>query len=475
MSIRLRLTLIYTVILALTLVVFGTALYTVQAQYTLDSLKRDLRQSMEVISRSVLLAPDRLIIPRLAPERVPPMPFENFSEAPEFQGLREREIVRVLDATGALVASPFGLDEEALPLSEAGLQALQRLDEWWETTTTDDGRLLIYNRPLIVNGQLAAILQVARSLAERDRSLGALASTLVIASLLTTLVAFGIGWAFSSITLRPIKDITRTAQAIGNESDFSRRVDYNGPRDEIGELATTFNAMLARLEDAYQRVSQTLALQREFVADVSHELRTPLTTIRGNLALLHRQPPLPEAEQADVLLDLVEESDRLIRLVNDLLIMARADAGRSLACEPVAVRPVVEESCRLVRQSEQGREIIADIDDVILLGDRDAFKQVLLILLDNALKYSRAAVEIKVTAEGDQVVIGVQDHGPGIEPEALAHIFERFYRGDHSVSAPGFGLGLPIARTLVEAQGGTIAVESQPGLGSRVLVRLPAA
>jgi two-component system, OmpR family, sensor kinase len=473
MSIRLRLTLIYTTILALTLIIFGAALYTVQSQYTLDSLKRDLRQSSDSLVRSTMLAPDRLIFPIPAPERVPPMPFESFSEAPEFQRLREREIVRVLDSTGALVASPFGLDEEALPLSEVGLQTLQELDEWWEIAATDDGRLLIYNRPVVINGRLVAIVQVARSLAERDRTLAALGTTLIIASLVTTLSAFAIGWALSGITLRPIKAITQTAQAIGIESDFTRRVDYIGPHDEIGELATTFNSMLARLENAYQRVSQTLKLQREFVADVSHELRTPLTTVRGNLALLNRQPPLPDSEQVDVLTDLVEESDRLIRLVNDLLIMARADAGRGLTRRPVAVRPVVEESCRLVRQSEQEREIVTDIQDVTVQGDRDALKQVILILLDNALKYSQGVVEVTVAAEEDQAIISVQDHGPGIEPEALEHIFERFYRGDRSVSAPGFGLGLPIARALVEAQGGAIMVASQPGEGSRVSVRMP--
>src|SRR5262249_5357174 len=134
-----------------------------------------------------------------------------------------------------------------------------------------------------------------------------------------------------------------TAQTIGDERDFTRRVLYTGPPDEVGQLASTFNSMLSRLEDAFQKVEHSLQMQRDFVADVSHELRTPLTTLRGNLGLLRRD--LPPEEQADILSDMVAESDRLIRLVNDLLTLARADTGRSLAKETVKVAEVVEETC----------------------------------------------------------------------------------------------------------------------------------
>jgi signal transduction histidine kinase len=316
-------------------------------------------------------------------------------------------------------------------------------------------------------------MQVARSLAERDQSLVGLSTTLLVASLLTILIAFGIGWVLSGLTLRPIHRITQTAQEIGNESDFSRRVDYSGPNDEIGQLAKTFNSMLSRLQDAYQRVSQSLSMQREFVADVSHELRTPLTTVRGNLALLRRDPPLEEAEQSDVLTDLEDESDRLIRLVNELLILARADAGRNLVHEPIELNPIIEEVCRQAQQLDEQREITAAVQDVIVLGDRDALKQVLLILLDNALKHTQGPVAILAKPVGDQVAIAVQDAGPGIPPEILQHVFDRFYRGDADPQIPGFGLGLPIAKALVEEMGGTIAIDSQPGSGSVVRVQLP--
>ena len=473
MSIRLRLTLLYSAILALTLIIFGAALYTIQARSTLEALKRDLTRSSEGLAAALLWSYTHPAIPMPQSERPPPVRFEVFIDDPAFQGLREREIVRVLDADGKLVASPFGSVEDTLPLSATGLQELRDQKMWWEVASAQDGRLLIYNRPVVAGGELISIVQTARSLAERDRSLAGLGTTLIVASSLTILLAFGIGWIISGITLRPIHHITQTAQAIGAESDFSRRVDYTGPNDEIGQLATTFNSMLSRLQDAYQRVSQALRLQRDFVTDVSHELRTPLTTVRGNLALLRRNPPLPEDEQADVLTDLVEESDRLIRLVNDLLILARADARRSLLQEPVSVRSVVEEACRQARQLDRQRKIVEAVPDVNVLGDRDALKQVLLVLLDNALKYSLDDITVSAEVVGEQVLIRVQDSGPGIPPDTLQRVFDRFYRGEADPAVPGFGLGLPIAKALIEEQGGTIAIESQPGSGSVVSVNLP--
>jgi two-component system OmpR family sensor kinase len=199
--------------------------------------------------------------------------------------------------------------------------------------------------------------------------------------------------------------------------------------------------------------------------------------VRGNLALLRRNPPLPETEQADVLADLVEESDRLIRLVNDLLVLARADAGCSLVLGSVQLQPIVEEACRHARQLDPEREIVEAAQDITARGDRDAIKQVLLILLDNALKYSQGSITVSTGVVGNQAVISVKDEGPGIPPEVVEHVFERFYRGDADPNVPGFGLGLPIAKSLVEEQDGVITIESEVGRGSvvRLFLPLPAA
>lgn len=471
MSIRLRLTLLYSAILSLTLIVFGLALYAIQARSTLDALKSDLQRSGNMVAEAMLWRYEQPA-PQFDAQDNPPPRVPNPDDQP-FKDLREREIVRVLDPQGDLVVSPLGSAGEPLPLSAEGRGALEAHASWWEISSETGERLFIYNRPVISQGQLVYIVQAARSLHERDRSLSNLGLTLLIAGLVTTVIAFGIGWALSGAFLRPIHRITQTARAIENDNDLARRVNYSGPNDEVGQLATTFNSMLARLQSAYLRLSHSLKMQREFVADVSHELRTPLTTIRGNLALLQRKPALPHAEQDDILSDMVEESDRLIRLVNELLVLARADSGRSLVQEAVPLKPVIEEACRQARNLDQNREIAEHVQDATALGDRDAIKQVLLILLDNALKHTGGAIEVSARPGDGDVEVQVRDQGPGMSPEVVERLFDRFYRGEEDPGVPGFGLGLSIAKALVEGQGGRITIESEPERGSAVLVRLP--
>ncbi len=473
MSIRFRLTLLYSAILTLTLLIFGVALYSIQSQDTLNALKRDLYKSSDRLAEAVVRTD---VVNQQPPDEgrygpPPPQKFDEFSQGDQtFQDLREREIVRVLDGDGNLVASPFGRVEDAIPLSAEGLATLQSMQEWWETAMIDDEEMLVYSRPIVRDGQTVSIVQVARPLTERNRTLQSLATTLGVAGVLVILIAFAAGWVLSGFTLRPINKLTKTAQKIGDERDFTRRVDYTGPEDEVGRLANTFNQMLERLQDGYEKVEHSLDMQRNFVADVSHELRTPLTTLRGNLGLLRRKPTIEM--QDDILNDMVDESDRLIRLVNDLLLLARADAGRSLTKAPVDISPVLEESIRQARQLDEKRTLnLAVNDSCTILGDRDAFKQVMLILLDNALKHSASEIDVSAERIGAQVEIRVQDHGDGIPPETLDHIFDRFYRGEESAITPGFGLGLPIAKALVEGMGGEIEIESEEGQGSSVWLR----
>lgn len=172
---------------------------------------------------------------------------------------------------------------------------------------------------------------------------------------------------------------------------------------------------------------------------------------------------------------MVDESDRLIRLVNDLLLLARADAVRSLAKEALEIQPVLEETVRQAHQLDENRQINLDVPpDTSTLGERDAFKQVMLILLDNALKHSDGEVDVIVRQAGTQVEIRVQDHGPGISSDKITHVFDRFYRGEDYPITTGFGLGLPIAKSLVEGMSGTIAIESEVGEGSNVILRFMA-
>ncbi|QYK50833.1 MAG: HAMP domain-containing protein [Anaerolineales bacterium] len=475
MSIRLRITILYTAILALTLCIFGAVLYFIQAQSTLDSLKHDLVSSANRLGEAVGRSGE---LPHGQPPlggQMPPLPFGEFSNEQAFQAFPEREIARVLDSQGRLLASPFGREGDALPLSAEGLRALQSGQEWWETSEVSGEPTLIYSRPIVVNDEFLSIIQVAHSLAERSHSLRTLATTVLGAGLLIVLIAFGVGWLFSGAMLAPIHRITLTAQAIGDERDFTHRVNYTGPPDEVGLLASTFNSMLSRLQNAFQRVEHSLQMQREFVADISHELRTPLTTLRGNLSLLRRNPPMPTEERDDILNDLIDENDRLIRLVNDLLLLARADAERELAKDALDAAELLREVTRQTQVLDPQRTItLTATEGLRILGDRDAFKQIMIIALENAIKHSQDEVSVSAQPQGEMAEIRVQDRGPGIPADQLPHIFGRFYRGDSAQATPGFGLGLAIAKTLVEKQGGTIEMQSEPGTGSRLVIRFPA-
>ena len=475
MSIRVRFTLVYNLILLATLTVFSVALYNIQAINTLRTLKSALTKSSDEVAINliplVLLYP-----PSLGPnlQESDPRLFENLSNALEIKSLREREIVRVLDATGNLVAAPFGLADKGLPISKEGMEQLQNGNAWWETANVGV-HLLVLNRPIIVDNQLYMILQVARPLTEREQSLHALRNTLITADLVVLVLASIIGWVLSGYLLRPIKRITQTAQQIGNEQNFSRRVDYNGPNDEVGQLAKTFNTMLEQLEEAYQKVSGSLEMQRDFLADVSHELRTPLTTLRGNLGLLRHEPPIPEEETADILNDMVDETDRMIRLVNELLEQARADSTKNMLLEPVNLKILLQDVVRQAKLLSEDRQISLDIpDDLSVMATKDALKQVMLILVDNAIKHSQRDIVLEAQRVEDEVEIRVIDHGKGLSPEELTHVFERFYRADR-LSGNGFGLGLSIAKGLVENMNGQISMASEIGVGTTVMLKFKAA
>ncbi len=469
MSIRLRLTLLYTVILALTLVAFSVALYLTLAR-TMSTVVRDTladEATRLVNERSV----DYDVFSKRIMVRIPLSKFTT-----------QNTFIQARTLDGAVVYRTPNLFDIELPLSAKVADAVYADGDAYEYAQVQNERLLIYNKLIDVNRasagrrQNVGVIQVARSLADQDHALNVLRRNLLVGSSLATLLAFGIGWMLAGAALQPINSITQTAHAIGAERDFSRRVPYSGPLDEVGRLAATINTMLNALQGAYRQEAQALQAQRRFVADASHELRTPLTTIRGNLALLQRQPPISAADRVAVLEDMVDESERMSRLVSDLLVLARADAGRPVRRDLVEVKPLLEDVCRKARALGPGPSIgCTEIADVTVIGDPDALTQVLLILLDNARKFTPSTGRITITAAtgGGAVAVSVRDSGSGIAPEALPHIFERFYRGDSSRTGGGAGLGLAIARALVEAQGGTISVTSTVGEGSVFTIELP--
>lgn len=453
MTIRLKLTLIYTIILALVMIVFSVLLYSFQSQTTLDIVARRLERDYGRITTVSLHERDEGPPPDLAE-----ITTNNFNPP----------LVQIRNQDETIIYQSDNLGGTVLPLSEAGSQAVAQGQVWLERVTLDDEWFLIRSQLGATEQAATAIVQVATLVSNETEYLNELRNILIIGDAIVILLAFVLGWTFAGWTLRPIQQIMQTAQAVGEEQDFSRRVDHLGPDDEIGQLAKTFNAMLAQLQDAYVKVEQSLQAQRRFVADASHELRTPLTTIRGNMGLLQHQA-LDAEEQADILADTIDETDRLTRLVGELLTLARTDTQQALPTESLPVQPLLDDVCRQAQKLDTEHTIVCQpAGDIAVTANADALKQVLLILLDNAIKHTplESTVAVSAATNGDHIAICVQDNGPGIDATALPHIFERFYRGDVVRTGPGTGLGLAIAKELTEAQGGAISVESEVGHGS---------
>jgi signal transduction histidine kinase len=236
--------------------------------------------------------------------------------------------------------------------------------------------------------------------------------------------------------------------------------------------------MLDRLQAAYSRLEEAHSLQRRFLADASHELRTPLTTIRGNVDLLQRAGQTNPEMQKEALADISSEAARMSRMVHDLLLLARADAGYKPEMTPVELTPVLREVSRqaLILAGEVAFKAEVPDDAGVVMGDIDALKELLLIILDNAFKYTPAGetVRLAVKQEAGFQVIGITDSGIGIDPAEQEHIFERYYRTDRARKAGGgTGLGLSIAKLIAEQHQGRITVQSEPAHGATFSVWLP--
>jgi two-component system OmpR family sensor kinase len=272
--------------------------------------------------------------------------------------------------------------------------------------------------------------------------------------------------------LRPIDELVARARRIG-EGNLAERLPHPGTRDEIGRLVETLNEMLRRLERSFE-------VQRGFTADASHELRSPLSRLRAELEVTLRRPrDVPEYEET--LRSSLEEVERLQRLVEELLALARLDAGQERETpQPVPVGEIVDAAVASVEQEAERRGIaiaVASPPPVLVNAAPVAAKIVLANILDNAVKFSPAGgrVTVRITADGDTAVIAVSDSGPGMAADELPRLFHRFYRGhaSRSTGASGVGLGLAISRALVERQGGSIAVSSGRGAGATFSVQLP--
>lgn len=392
------------------------------------------------------------------------------------------QYIQILDVSGAERAKSNNMGEESLPISETALaNALERKSTYYDTNVNGRELRVFTSSVFSVNG-VPLIVQVAEVLGPMNETLAELRRNLLGGTALTTILLSLAAWLVTDTAMRPVRRMSDTAATIGGTTDLSQRLSPPRTGDDVQLLAESFNDMLARLE-------ATFNAERRFVADASHELRTPLTALRANADIMLRQITSGMVDHDDLaegLTDIRDEADRMTRLVSNLLTLARADVGWRPELEPVSLLEVAQDVARIAQPLVRGQrfevrtvpltdgESLADATQV--LGNADQLTQLLLILLDNAFTHAPpdSEVVLEIAPQPTQVVVTVRDTGPGIAPEHIRRIFERFFRTDdaRTRSSGGAGLGLSIARWIVSVHRGDISVQSELGQGTTFTVNL---
>ena len=449
MSLRLRLTLLYSIFMGGILLIFGMAVYFLVNFILINQVDTMLASvAREVIRASTVNSVGELSV-------VTPTPLSMTANA----------YIQVWSMDGNIVVASPSIGTLNQPLDPVGLESGETL---YENSHVEGVYLRVLTVPLVLDNHLIGTLQVGASLTVIETTLSNLITIMVSIGLIAVLLASLGSWLVLRRALFPLEAIADTVDQINRADDLSRRIPYQGKADdEVGYLALSFNQTLERLESLFTS-------QQRFIADVSHELRTPLTVIKGNVDLMRRI----KSTDDDILNGMDDEVGRLNRLVGGLLMLAQAESGKlALNFAPVELDLLLTEVFTEIRvlAGNKVKVHLNEIDQVIVRGDRDRLKQVLLNLIANAIQYTPAGGEVflslsKLVNQGRLIV---RDTGAGIPAEDLPHIFDRFYRAEKSRTrskSSGFGLGLSIAKWIIEQHGGQIKVESKDGQGTTFVI-----
>jgi heavy metal sensor kinase len=446
-GIRLRLAVWYTLVLAIVLIFFSAVTYFSLSQSLYAELDRNLVAESDLVAEAIRIS------------RNLTLPGNTINQLPADTA------VSVFGRTGSSIVRLSGSD--LLQPSESMVASAEKEQPIYATDLINGQNWRVYARPLIRNGQITGVIEVGQPVIEIQRALFQRLESMLIAVPLTLLLATGGGIFLSSRAMGPIERIVETAETIQAE-DLSRRIDEPKSQDEVGRLAHTFNAMLDRIESAFQR-------ERQFTADAAHELRTPLTLVKNQIEVALSRPRTP-AEYEQVLVSVEDDIARLSKLVRNLLHLARTD-------QPIVKKPVdlVAVAADVVEQFEplaveRGLSLrLEPSEPVVVLGDASQLGIVAANLIDNALSYAGlgGCVTVDVTRVDGSVTLTVRDDGPGISTSDLPHVFDRFYRVDPARQAGHHGLGLALCTAIASEHNGRMTVASQLGQGSSFSLHLP--
>ena len=464
-SIRFSLTLWYTLTLAVIMLLFSSFVYvTVRAGIYKEA------------DRSLLSVAEALASPTMEPfRRAAPAVFDQVLE--DFFGSRIADkYVQLFDANGTVSAASKNISQNQLPLSLSAFQKVSAGKTVHDTIILNNfPPLRLVMIPVFEEGRLARVVQVGSSLGDDFAGLEKLLIIFSISIPLGLILLSAGGWFLAGQALEPVELITRSAQQI-SAKNLSQRLIVLNPNDEIGKLAETFNATLDRLENSFIRA-------KRFFTDISHELRTPLTIIRGEAEVGLKWAKEPE-EFREILESTLDEVKHMSGIVESLLDLSRAEeGGLGLEFLDVDLNEFLEALCRDINQQryagQEGRVHFSPAAaQVRVSADQRRLRQIFVNLIDNALKFSPEGSEVRVSLGMKDAVARarVSDQGVGIPAEDIPNIFDRFYRVDKARNRGdgGSGLGLSLVRSLCEAHGGSVAVESSVGTGSTFIVSLPA-
>ncbi|WP_274363466.1 sensor histidine kinase [Paenibacillus thermotolerans] len=484
MTIRLRLTLWYSAVLAVTVVGLCIAIYLFVSYVLYSSEKNDMRALAQKVYNEMGVRYGWDFFE--GPQYVLELPELNeFGYSGYF--------LQIVDRDGNIRRKNI---RGNLPVPEEITKGGELKQAVFRESYVKPYSLLTYSKPILFQNQFVGVLQVATTINDLEKTLANIRTVLTLASLASVVVAATLGWLLARKALRPIEQVIGQTDKIEAGPDLDNRITYAGPMDEIGMLTVKINGMLGRIQSAYGELEEAVSAQKRFVSDASHELRTPLTTIRGNVELLqkmwttlHQEKTSPVTgisdDQYEIVLealrDIAGEAERMSRLVNDLLMLARADAGNKMRMEPVELLPLVEDVARkaqhLPRSAEWMTGDLSPLAGVRVMGDPDYLRQLLFIFIENAFKYTPSG-EVELSAlpspAPDRVGIRIRDTGIGMDKEDVPRIFDRFYRADPSRGVTsGTGLGLSIARWIIDQHSGSVEVLTRKEEGTSFIIWLP--
>ncbi len=444
-------------LIAVSLVVYFAVRHQLHAN--LDGSLRAAGKALAAVDRPDLTAPPESLLAKLFPNLPTIRLFDR--------------MVQVLDPKGKVKVRPLSFGRTNIRLSGLARENAARGQSTLETIHLPNKTpIRVLTQPVVRNGRVVNLVQVAASFMEVDGTLRRLVFILMaVVPSAVLLAGFG-GWNLANRAMRPVDKVVDEARRITVER-LNERISSPGTEDEIARLVDTLNDMIAGLEQAFDRV-------REFSADASHELKTPLTILRGEAELLLTSERSPEEYQRGLRV-ILDEVRWMSGIIEDLLALAKADLGATeLYLVPVDLGDLVEdvfEKAKVLPEAEHKEFTLSRRDPVVIEGDASRLQQIVMNLVVNAFRYTLPGgkIDLSLTLSGDQALVSVLDTGIGISEKDQERIFDRFYRSSEArgLGVNGSGLGLNICRFVSEAHGGQICVESQPGTGSKFTVELP--